>query len=223
VIVLISLQTGGLGVTKVRWVGVVGLTLWSCGSDPGYEPRSSRQDIVVDDHPKAAVSVEAPRTTVDAMQICADRFAPKLRGESFAVLFDVNVGVNGNTVKVKDSMLGGSPLESCLASAFERMEISDSIANMQQTSASSRSMVGIVQAVAAPIALLPIALAAAGVTILVGATIHLATEALKERERCKKVKQGCIEDCSDDTLDDGFHEPMFTRCVRSCMEQANCR
>ena len=64
---------------------------------------------------------------------------------------------------------------------------------------------------------------AGGVTILVGVTIYVATEAITEKERCKKVKQGCLDDCSDDTLDDGFHEPMFSRCVRSCMEQANCR
>jgi hypothetical protein len=156
------------------------------------------------------------------MQGCADRLAPKMPGESFAVLFDVNVGANGNTVKVKDSMLDGSPLEHCLATALERMDTS--VAMFQpNVSPQSRGMVGIAQTAAGPITLLPIALVAFGTTILVGATFYLASEVLKEIARCKKVKQNCIEDCSDDTLDDGFHEPMFSRCVRSCMEQAGCR
>lgn len=208
---------------KERWAGVFATALCCCGSDVGSEPRSPPQAAVADPYPKAASGVEAPRTTIDAMQRCADRFAPKLRGESFAVLFDLNVDVQSNTVKVKDSMLDGSPLESCLASALERMEIPDSVAHMLHVSPSSRSTVGVVQAAAAPIALLPIALAAAGVTILVGVTIYVASEALKERERCQKVKAACIAKCSDETLPTGtFNGDPFFQCRRRCLEAENC-
>lgn len=97
--------------------------------------------------------------TIAAMQVCADRFAPKLPGESFAVMYDVNIGAHGNVVKVKDSMLDGSPLEHCLATALEQMDTSMVQANV---SPQSREMIGVVQALAAPVALAPIALVAAG-------------------------------------------------------------
>jgi hypothetical protein len=202
---------------------VVGLALFGCGADPGNEPRSSPSVAMSEDRPRPAPSPEVPRPTIAAMQLCADRYAPRLPGESFAVMYDVEFKGTGNTVKVKDSMLGGSPLEHCLAGALEQMDVPVTAHFQPNVSPSSRSMVGIVQAAAAPIALMPIALVAGGVTILIGVTIYVASEITKEKERCNKVKQGCIDDCSDDTLDDGFHEPMFSRCVRSCMEQANCR
>jgi hypothetical protein len=205
------------------WVGFVGLGLLGCGSAPAYEPRLEPHHVPTATQHQTRPTLQAPQSTIDAMQICADRFAPKLPGESFAVLFDVTVGGSGNRVKVKDSMLGGSPLESCLASAFERMEIPDLVASMQQTAPSSRSMVGIVQAAAAPIALFPIALAAAGVTILVGAMIYVATDALKESERCKKVKAECIAKCTEATLPTGtFNGDPFFQCRRRCLEAQNC-
>ena len=150
----------------------VGLALSGCGaaSDGGYEviyrgsntPNVSasedRQDL-----PRANTrSIEAPREVITAMQLCADRFAPKLRGESFAVLFDIEVTKTGNTVKAKDSMLDGSPLEPCLANALERMDTSTAVNVQPNVSPQSRAAVGVVQALAAPIALAPIALVGAG-------------------------------------------------------------
>ena len=198
---------------------------FGCGSNPENKPRFAPQQRASETQHQVQAALEAPRTTVDAMQACADRFAPKLPGESFAVLFDVTIGANGNTVKVKDSMLGGSPLERCLASAFERMAIPDLVANTQQMSPASRSMVGVVQAAAAPVALLPIALAAAGVTILVGATIYVAmevTDAASEILRCRAVKETCIDHCSGPS---GLPAPgggRFRGCMRECMEAAGC-
>lgn len=156
------------------------------------------------------------------MQRCADQYAPTLPGESFAVMYDVEVRGAGNTVKVKDSMLGGSPLEHCLAGVLEQMDAPVTANFQPNVSSSSRSMVGVVQAAAAPIALLPIAIVAGGVTILIGVTIYVATEALEERERCKRVKADCLAYCSIDTLHQGRAEPEFTRCMRVCLEKENC-
>jgi hypothetical protein len=154
------------------------------------------------------------------MQGCADRLAPKLPGESFAVLFDVNVGANGNTVKVKDSMLDGSPLEHCLATALERMDTSVSMFQ-PNVSPQSRGMVGIAQVLVAPVALAPIALVAAGVTVLVGVTIYVATGGLNISEHCKEVKEDCIVACNNKlpTGDFGFR---FWNCVNKCMRTAGC-
>ena len=49
----------------------------------------------------------------------------------------------------------------------------------------------------------------------------IRTETEKE-ERCKKVKHRCIEFCTDAILGQGMHEPMFSRCVKQCMADANC-
>lgn len=215
---------------RVLWA-LVGLAWFGCGgASDGYEviyrgnttPNASASEDQQDLPRARTLSIEAPRMTIAAMQVCADRYAPKVKGESFAVLFDVNVGVSGNSVKIKESMLDGSPLERCLVSALEQMDASEAIKLQASVSPQSRGMVGVVQA-AAPIAIAPIALTAFGVTVLVGGTIYVISEVYKELQRCKQVKQNCIEDCSDDTLDDGYHEPMFSRCVKTCMEQAGCR
>jgi hypothetical protein len=77
------------------------------------------------------------------------------------------------------------------------------------------------------IKILEIAATAALATAAVGVCI-LAASALEEgdsedhAERCKRVKQECIEYCSDITLDVGLHEPHFSRCKRACMEMQGC-
>jgi hypothetical protein len=200
-----------------------------CGSEPGYEPvysgSSTRSTSASDERPDlprahTTPSVEAPRRTIAAMQVCADRFAPKLPGESFAVMYDVNIGARGNVVKVKDSMLDGSPLEHCLATALEQMDTSMVQSNV---SPQSQGMIGVVQALAAPIALAPIALVAGGATIVVGAMFYLASEAVKERERCKQVKADCIAKCTKETLPTGtYNGDPFFQCRRTCLEAAGC-
>ena len=196
-------------------VGLIG-----CASDPGYEYRSSPEVVVPQPQPRAAQSPEAPGKTIDELQACADRYAPRLSVDSAAIQYDIEA--TPYSVKVKDSMISGSALEACLTRALEDMELTPNILNARRVSPQSRSSLGVVQVAAAPIALAPIALVAAGVTILVGVTIYVATEALTERERCKKVKAECIAYCSMDTLHQGRPEPEFTRCMRACLEKDNC-
>ena len=178
--------------------------LWSCSADPGYEPRHEpreSQPYVTEDRLKPAPSLEAPRKTLGALQVCADRYAVRLSGksDSYAVMVDLEVAGDGATAKVKDSMIPGTELETCLTNVLERMDIPDSVA---RTSPQSRSMVGVVQAVAAPIALAPIVLVAGGVTILVGVTIYVAAGTLDATrvERCKLacdvVNRLCIARCT---------------------------
>lgn len=156
------------------------------------------------------------------MQACAEQHAPKMPGESFAVLFELEVGKNGNTIRVKDSMLNGNALEICLVHSLEQMDESRAASFQPNVSPQSRSMIGVVQAAAAPIALLPIALAAAGVTILVGVTIYVAAEVTKDdTAHCKEVKEDCIVACNNKlpTGDFGFR---FWNCVNRCMRTAGC-
>ena len=150
--------------------------------------------------PYRGVSVEAPQETLAGLQVCVDRHAPRLPSEMYAILFDIQANSNGQiaTVKIKDSMLNGVDIEGCLTEVLQRMVLPPA-ATRRNVSVQSRSMAGVVQAAAAPISLLPIALVAGGVTILVGVTIYVATEAVdaaSESLRCREVKEKCIDHCS---------------------------
>lgn len=58
---------------------------------------------------------------------------------------------------------------------------------------------GIVQAAAAPVALAPIIIPALGITIIVAISLEIIRNATSGPD-CKKVKQECINYCSDTTL-----------------------
>ena len=140
-------------------VGLIG-----CASDPGYEYRSSPEVVVPQPQPRAAQSPEAPGKTIAELQACADRYAPRLSVDSAAIQYDIEA--TPYSVKVKDSMISGSALEACLTRALEDMELTPNILNARRVSPQSRSMVGVVQAAAAP-------------TIIIGLAISLGAVARK--------------------------------------------
>lgn len=124
-----------------------------------------------------------------------------------------------------DFLIRGSALEACLAQALERMDLALNMLDAQRVSPQSHASRGVVQVAAAPIALAPIVLVAAGVTILVGVTIYVATEAIdvaSESNRCRQVKEKCIDHCSGLA---GLPAPgggRFRGCMRECMEAQGC-
>ncbi len=211
--------------------------LCACSADPGYEPRYEPHESPPSQEaapPKTATkSVAAPQKTVAALQACADKFALKLSGkaDSYAVLYNLEVTNDGITAKVKDSMISGSELETCLTQALERMEVPDEVVNASrvspatsQVSPQSRSMVGIVQ-VAAPIALLPIVVVAGGITILVGVTIYVAeevAEALRRRRRweneCQKKLTECLLSSLGSRWGDVYGTSRCAMCFKQCDE-----
>jgi hypothetical protein len=211
-------------------LSLIGLVLFACGgaaTEPSYSytGNTSPEVLIPEQQSRRSSSPEAPRKTVVELQTCADRLAPGLSPEHYAVMVDIEVTKHGKptAVKIKDSMLGGSPLEVCLTAALERMTVPATALNTQNGAPQSRSMVGVVQAAAAPIALLPIVIVSAGVTILVGVTIYVIAESLTEKERCKQVKEFCISKCTDETLPTGtFNGDPFFQCRRRCLEAANC-
>lgn len=147
--------------------GLLMVALAACSADPGYEPRiearESQPDITSDSLPRGTTkSIEAPHQLVVALQTCADKFAPRLpkSANHYAVQYHLDVDANGTKANVKDSMIPGSDLESCLTKVFEGMDITESMVSTSSVSPASRSVVGVVQAAAAPIALLPIILVA---------------------------------------------------------------
>lgn len=167
--------------------GLLTVSLAACSADPGYEPRvepQQNQPHVMSDFRRqsATTSIEAPQQLVLGLQTCADKFAPRLpkTANHYAVQYQLDVDANGIKANVNDSMIPGSELESCLTKVFERMEITESMVSTSSVSPTSRSVVGVVQVAAAPIALLPIILVAGGFTILLGVTIYVAVEAVED-------------------------------------------
>ena len=200
--------------------GLAGLALFGCGGDPSYEPRASPQGFISGPQTQ---SPEAPLETKYVLQACVDRHGPRLPSDSYAILFDLEATRSGGitSVKIKDSMVSGSEVEQCLANALKQMNVPAAMNTRQGVTPQSRSLPGIIQAAAAPIALLPIALVAGGVTILLGVTVYVATEALKDTAHCKEVKEDCIVACNGKlpTGDFGFR---FWNCVNRCMRTAGC-
>jgi len=164
------------------------LTLFGCGSDPGYSVISRSNDTLSEARTTTPESPEAPRETIVALQTCVDHYAYRLSSDSYAVMFDIEATGSGGitAVKVKDSMVSGSDMEACLTRALEHMNVPDTAIHAQHVSSPSRSMVGVVQVAAAPIALLPIVLVAGGVTILVGVAIYVGAEVIEAARRRPK-------------------------------------
>jgi hypothetical protein len=181
----------------------IGLALFGCGSNPGDEPRASPQRIISGSQTSTLASAEAPRETVNELQVCVNRHAPGLSSDSYAILFDLEATKSGQVtaVKIKDSMVDGSDVEACITNVLKQMDASVATNMQHGATPQSRSVVGIVQAAAAPIALLPIALVAGGVTILLGVTIYVATGNVTvddvldaaRRRRPKPTKNRCLD------------------------------
>jgi hypothetical protein len=92
---------------------------------------------------------------------------------------------------------------------------------------------GNVMVLGGAVSLVPILIVAAGVTIIVGVTIHVlsdtftstrdATDEDGEKMRCKKVLERCIEKCTEETIPTGtYNGDLFFVCRRKCLEAENC-
>ncbi len=175
----------------LKCVTVAGLM--GCASDPGYEYRPNPEVVVSEPQASAAQKPEAPGKTIAELQACADRYALRLSVDSAAIMYDIES--SPYSVKIKDSMINGSALEACLTRALEDMELTPNILDARRVSPQSRSGLGVVQAVAAPIALLPIVLVAGGVTILVGVTIYVGAGAIDAvgKYRRRPNKNRCLD------------------------------
>ncbi len=87
-------------------------------------------------------------------------------------------------------------------------------------------------ALGAAVNLVPILILAAGVTIIVAITVYVVSDTStatqdaadedREKVRCKKVKQECIEYCSDTTLPTPDFGWKFQKCKNDCLERHGC-
>lgn len=191
------------------------------------------QEVTPPNATEADPNVQVPEWTTREMKACVEAIAPGVTASSHAFQYNLGANEQGAVVDVKlhDSTLREPSLEACFARALSAMRVPNDALWLRSSKpfsggeslSSSRADTGFVQALAAPIALLPIVLVASGLTILVGVTIYVASEALKERQRCKEVLAFCIAKCTEEAIPSGSlsGDPFF-KCRRQCLEAANC-
>jgi hypothetical protein len=128
-------------------------------------------------------------------------------------------------------------MESCMMRALVDMSVDPSTIPMRSSKPfsggermeHSREPLGIVQALGPLVALGPITLIAAGVTVGVYIAVAVTEEAIEaakrrrnEEERCKQVKHECIVYCSDTTLPTPDFGWKFQKCKNECLERNGC-
>ncbi|MDI1430754.1 hypothetical protein [Polyangium sorediatum] len=178
-----------------------------------------------------------PASTVRALQACAEKHAGRLGRHAYEIDFQVELTDNQvSKVRPKGPRLDDAGLEQCMMAALRTIADAGYTPNPDALISRggllpARGLLANVSVISQLIRLAPLVVSASGVTIVVGVAVLVVAAAVSykdaadeeaEKERCKKVKQGCIESCADTILDQGIHEPHFTRCLRACMEKANC-
>jgi hypothetical protein len=168
---------------------------------------------VVEASPHGGEGPSIPDATISALRACAEQGRARLKETSYAFQFAVEVTEDGHAdrVRLKDSFPSDDGMEGCIARALEDMPVPLSVVQaltQQAVSPQSRGLMGnpLAALLGGAISFVPALVTAAGVTIVVGVTIYLSKEAIKEIERykhdidCKRVKQDCIVQCSQTAL-----------------------
>jgi hypothetical protein len=162
----------------------------------------SSQDFTVEPPRRTHEGPTAPESTVAQLTECAKRGALHLPDTNYAIIFDVDVTESGSVreAKVRESMIPDRGMESCMVRALEAMSVPGSIMAMRSSqrvssgmvSPESRAYTGNIMALAgAAVNLVPILVVAAGVTILVAVTLHVAEEAVEAARRRREVEKLC--------------------------------
>lgn len=203
------------------WLAVGPLTL-GCG---GTEEVASTSWNAA--HEEAAL----PDEVVARLTSCAKQAAAALKPNGNAIVFNVKVTPRGRVsfVGVRDSMIRDRTLIACMTHALEDMSLSPSDLAMRSSppesgglvAPRSRELMGNPAILGgAFVAIGPIVLVAAGVTILVAVFVYGVARISDE---CRKAKQDCIEKCTDTKLPTGTYDGMpYHECMRICMDAAGC-
>lgn len=169
---------------------------------------------------------------------------------SFDVLLASNGEVD--SVALRESTLGDQALEGCMASALRSLSEGDLPLRQSRrephgpVAPESRELLGQAQALEcliSPPCLLAVAFIIGAAYVAVQIYVHAAQSSTAkpktrttptattmptaapaddERERCKKVKQECIEYCSDTSLPTRDYGVSFQNCKHSCLEKQGC-
>ncbi len=180
---------------------------------------------------------EVPENVMRELEECVKQAPDRLaRGHTefpeHHIQFNVHITEEGtvDVVEVKESTLEGGRLEACMASALRGLTLPtrdiaielDAPTPKDSPSPESRSMMGSpALAALAPVSLAPIVIAGVAIIVVVAVVIYVASDDPPAVD-CKKVKEECIEMCSETSLPTPDFGVKFRRCMRTCMAAKGC-
>jgi hypothetical protein len=206
------------------WLGLAFMPVGCGGSqETSHEPLHHESD-----------GPTAPKYTVDQLSACAKQGAARMTDGSHALIsFDADVDESGRVgrVEIRDSAIGDQGIESCMVGVLEAMLVPRYLLRgmflWQPVSPASRGMVGNALVVGAAVNLVPIVIVAAGVTIIVALTFHVAEEAAeaisqRAEKKCAKLRNECLENPKQPEWnrgDFGEHKDCGA-CYRDCVHHS---
>ena len=183
---------------------------------------------------------EVPEGVALRFRTCAVEHRTHLRPAEHSIRFDVKLANDGqvDSVALKDSTLGDQDLEDCMAGALRSLSADDLPMRRSESRSrgsvapESRAVFGHAEAALACLASPPCLLA---LTFLIGAAyitvqiyVHASSTAATETAvstteiDCKKVKQDCIDECSDKEFPTRDFAASYWTCLRKCREAKGC-
>ncbi|MDC3953039.1 hypothetical protein KEG38_04245 [Polyangium jinanense] len=156
-----------------------------------------------------------PPATVARLEACAEHGAARLTDTHYAIMFDVDVTADGQVdkVEVRESLINDREIVSCMEDALHGMSLPGVVTSLRSSgpvyggsvSPDGRAPMGhpAAAAAAAAVNLVPILIVAAGVTIVVALTVHVAEEVVEAVEaagRRRAVERRCqalLDECLD--------------------------
>lgn len=186
------------------------------------------------DYPTLQEDAAVPEYVAKQLSSCAERGVARLKSSHYAILFDVELTEDGevDAVKIKDSTLGDESIESCMVRVLRGMSLPTSVAGLRSSEPAygglvapqSRALMGNpVVLVGTAVALTPIVIVAAGVTVLVAVVVYAMSSVGPLSDACREAKEACIVECSDSHLPTGTYSgDPFHKCVTDCMKRAGC-
>jgi hypothetical protein len=184
----------------------LGLTPLGCGGaqEGSYvEHRSQPTELV-----EAPSAPTVPEAIVEKLRGCVRQNAGDLTTYSHETRFDVSLTAEGtiSLVKLRSSTLQSGVMESCMMRALMEMSVDPLSLPMRSSKPfsggermeHSREPLGIAQALAGPIALGPLILIAAGVTVGVYIAVAVTEEVIEAAKRNRRINQMCqarLDEC----------------------------
>ncbi len=150
----------------------------------------------------AASDWSFPESVTEPMRVCIKEHANELRTFSHVMKVEAKVPAGGGDVqevKLRSSTLHHEGLESCLMQALTTLSIPSSVMPMRSSEPmsggeslrDSRGPLGIAQVLAGSIAVGPVILMAAGVTLVVYVAAVATEEAIAAVRRTQKLEKWC--------------------------------
>jgi hypothetical protein len=176
---------------------------------------------------------EVPDGIKEELTDCVKRGVGRLSDSHYAIMFNVRADDDGDvrSVDIEDSLIGDRGIESCMRRALQGMTLPSSIRAMRSSRSDgegvvapgSRALVGNPLVLGgATVALGPVVIVAAGVTVLVAVTIYIMSEASKDDDELEKYCLDRQVDCLNNSFQPKWNRNKFgvkkdcLACFRYC-------